>query len=45
MHTSPMATRTYFLLYTSREEKGGPVVMLLAWDVATNLHCGGACFL
>lgn len=44
MHTSPMAIRTYFLLHMSRERKGGPVVTLLAWNVATDLHCDGVCF-
>jgi len=33
------------LLDVSREEKGGLVVRLLAWDVAANLHCGGPSFL
>lgn len=45
MHTSSMAIRTYFLLYKSRERKGGPVVTPLPWDMATDLHCDGSCFL
>lgn len=45
MHISPMAIRTHLLLYMSRGRKGVPVVTLLAWDVATDLHCGGAVLL